>query len=348
MVIVTAATCVSVLADSMNYDVMMVLITDILNVHGFSASQAASIADTVTAAERDGCKSHGLFRISFYIKALKNPAANPAADPVVRVSDSSVVHVDGLKGFCPLALKVGLPALADKARQHGIAALAIHDAVNIAALWPEVESLAEKGLVAFAFTTANAYVAPAGGTKPLYGTNPMAFAFPRQGKPPLVFDQASSVSARGEIQLHQREGKPLPDGWAIDANGEPTNDPQAALEGAQLPFGGHKGAAIAMMVELLAGALIGDNLSIEASEQDEFGAVMTPAGELLLAIDPAHFGATGYAQRAEHLFERVLAQPGTRLPSQRRYDTRQKSLSGGVEIAGKLMTELQALKSGSR
>ncbi len=323
------------------------LATDILSAHGFSDMQAQSIADTVTAAERDGCKSHGLFRIVFYINALKNPAVNPAAEPALRVSDSSVVHVDGLTGFCPLALKVGLPALANKARQHGTAALAIHDAVNIAALWPEVEALAEQGLVAFAFTTANAFVAPAGGTKPLYGTNPMAFSFPRRGKPPLVFDQASSASARGEIQLHLREGKPLPEGWAIDCNGEPTNDPQAALAGAQLPFGGHKGAALALMVELLAGALIGDNLSVEASQQDTHGGGISAGGELLLAIDPEHFGSTGYLQRAETLFEQVLAQPGTRLPSQRRYDIRQQSMMHGVEIAGKLMTELQGLNVNS-
>ena len=320
------------------------LATEILNAHGFSAQQAASIADTVTAAERDGCKSHGLFRMSFYVNALKNPTVNCAADPVLRVDDSSVVHVDGARGFCPLALKVGLPALEDKARKHGTAALAIHDAINIAALWPEVEALAEQGLVAFAFTTANAFVAPAGGTRPLYGTNPMAFAFPRVGKPPLVFDQASSASARGEIQLHLREGKPLPDGWAIDCNGKPTTDPQAALEGAQLPFGGHKGAALAMMIELLAGALIGDNLSIEASAQDKYGAGISVGGELLLAIDPEHFGSTGYLQRSELLFEQVLAQPGTRLPSQRRYDIRKQSIANGVEIAGKLLSELEILK----
>ena len=324
------------------------LATDILSAHGFSAEQASSIADTVTAAERDGCKSHGLFRMSFYVSALKNPTVNPAAEPVLRTGSSSVVHVDGMKGFCPRALQLGLPALADKAREHGTAALAIHDAINIAALWPEVELLAEQGLVAFAFTTANAFVAPAGGTKPLYGTNPMAFAFPREGKPPLVFDQASSASARGEIQLHLREGKPLPDGWAIDCNGQPTNDPQAALEGAQLPFGGHKGAALAMMVELLAGALIGDNLSVEASAQDSYGAGISTGGELLLAIDPEHFGSTAYLQRSESLFEQVLSQPGTRLPSQRRYDTRQRSYAHGVEIAGKLLAELENLKSQSR
>lgn len=319
------------------------LALQVLLQHGFSDNQAASIAETVTAAERDGCRSHGLFRIAFYVAALKNPSANAQAEPILHVSDSSVVHVDALQGFCPLALRTGLPALVDKARLHGTASLAIHNTYNIAALWPEVESLAEQGLVAFAFTTSNAYVAPAGGTKPVYGTNPMAFAFPRKDKPPMVFDQASSASARGEIQLHLREGRPLPDGWAIDRDGQPTNDPAAALEGAQLPFGGYKGAALALMVELLAGALIGDNFSVESSAHDTHGVGAPMGGELLLAIDPSHFGSGNHLERCEYLFEQILAQPGTRLPSQRRYDTRLESTQVGVQVANVLLAELDVL-----
>ncbi len=320
------------------------LAADILLAHGFSEHQASSIADTVTAAERDGCTSHGLFRVGFYIAALKNPVANATAEPVLMQGDSSVVRVDAMHGFCPRALQVGLPALVDKARSHGTASLAINNTYNIAALWPEVEMLAEQGLVAFAFTSSNAYVAPAGGTKPVYGTNPMAFAFPRKNSPPLVFDQASSASARGEIQLHLREGKSIPDGWAIDDQGVPTNDPEAALAGAQLAFGGYKGAALALMVELLAGALIGDNFSVESSQHDTHGVGAPLGGELLLAIDPEHFGSGNYLERAEFLFEQILAQPGTRLPSQRRYDTRRQSLEHGVEVAGVMLDELERLK----
>jgi len=181
------------------------LASDALVTQGFSAEQASAVARTIARAERDGCESHGLFRVPFYVKAIAHPGTNAKAHPILSELSESVVRVDAACGFCP-----------------------------------------------------NAYVAPAGGTKPVYGTNPMAFAWPRAGKPPMVFDQASSASARGEIQLHLRDGKPLPEGWAIDAEGKPTTDPQAALGGAQLTFGGYKGAAIALMVELLAGALIGE------------------------------------------------------------------------------------------
>ncbi|MGQ7846532.1 Ldh family oxidoreductase [Granulosicoccus sp. 3-233] len=322
------------------------LATEVLTSRGFSTAQARAIAETVTLAERDGCLSHGLFRIPFYVAALKNPNANPVIEPTLRVSESSVAHVDAHGGFCPLALKLGEPVLQEKARRHGIAALAIHDTYNIAALWPEVERLAEAGLVVFAFTAANAFVAPAGGKKPVYGTNPMAFGFPRQDAPPLVFDQASSASARGEIQLHLREGKALPEGWAIDSDGNPTTDPAAALAGAQLPFGGHKGASLALMVELLAGALIGDLFSLESSANDSHGVGAPLGGELILAIDPAHCNAGGdHLARAEYLFSEILDQPGTRLPSQRRYAAREQHSRDGVMVSGQLLADLQALKT---
>ncbi len=303
---------------------------------GFSAEQGHAIADTITAAERDRCESHGLFRLPFYIKAASNPDADKTAVPTLTVSDSSVVRVDGARGFCPLALSIGLDPLTEKANERGIAALAINNTYNIAALWPEVEALAERGLVAFAFTASNAFVAPAGGTQPLYGTNPMAFAWPRRDQPPMVFDQASSASARGEIQLHLRDGKPIPVGWAIDREGQPTTDPAAALDGAQLTFGGYKGAALALMVELLAGALIGDLFSYESTEHDTLGTGAPFGGEFLMALSPAHFQQGGSAthafDRAELLFAKILEQDGTRLPSSRRFSARAETLSQGVIV----------------
>lgn len=330
----------------LSLDEIYQLANSILLDKGFSEDQAAAIAETVTAAERDGCQSHGLFRIPFYVKALLSEHADPQVSPTISETDSAVVHVDAHGGFCPLSLRVGEPLLVAKARKHGIAALAIHDTYNIAALWPEVEGLASQGLVAFAFTAANSFVAPSGGIKPLYGTNPMAFGFPRHDQPPLVFDQASSASARGEIQLHQREGKSIPEGWAIDKDGAPTTDPTAALEGAQLPFGGHKGSSIALMVELLAGALIGDLFSSESSAADSQNVGAPLGGEFIMAIDPGHCNrSTNHLLRAEQLFADVLEQPGTRLPSQRRYSTRIKHTAQGVDVSVKMLDELAKLQS---
>lgn len=316
---------------------------------GLSGNQASAVARTITAAERDGCKSHGLFRVPFYVAALQNPGINPTAEPVVSVDNSAVVHVDAGSGFCPLALERGLEHLEERAKTLGIAAMAVHRSYNIAALWPEVEHLANAGLIAFAFTASNAYVAPAGGNKPLYGTNPMAFAWPRAQHPPLVFDQASSVSARGEIQLHLQANRPLPEGWAIDIHGEATTDPASALAGAQLAFGGYKGASLALMIELLAGALIGDLFSFESSAQDVHSTGAPFGGEFLIAISPLHCapGASSNAhlERSEALFMKVLSQDGTRLPSDRRYRVRTHHLANGIEISTSLYEELQGLAS---
>lgn len=319
--------------------------------HGMSDAQARAIANTVTTAERDDCKSHGLFRIPGYIASTVSGKANGKAEPVVDTSGApGVVHVDAGLGYANLALEVGLPVLADRARSNGIAILAVHRCHHFAALWPEVETLASEGLVAFAFTGAQSFVAPAGGTKPLYGTNPMAFGWPREGRPPLAFDQASSASARGEIQIHQRDGKRIPEGWAIDADGQPTTDPTAALAGAQLPFGGYKGAGIALMVELLAGALIGDLFSFEATAQDNGDGGPPTGGEVVIAIDPGKCtrtgGASGVMAHAEELFAKVAEQEGTRLPSERRYAARQRTPEEGITVVPVLWDKLCELRDG--
>jgi delta1-piperideine-2-carboxylate reductase len=328
-------------------DQVHALTLQVLHAHGISAEQAQAIADTITAAERDDCKSHGLFRLPGYISSVRSGKVTPDAIPQLRDLASAIVQVDGQNGFAPLALRLGCAPLAEKARRHGIAALAVTRIYHFAALWPEVEALAAQGLVALACTAAMSYVAPAGGSKPLYGTNPMAFAWPRAGHPPLVFDQASSASARGEIQLHLRAGASIPEGWAIDIAGHSTTDPAAALHGAQLPFGGYKGAAIALMIELLAGALIGEVFSFEASERDNSDGGPPVGGEFIIAAEPARCVGHGDRQRqlahAEQLFARILAQEGTRLPSDRRYAARQRTPTEGITIPRTLYEELQSL-----
>jgi LDH2 family malate/lactate/ureidoglycolate dehydrogenase len=307
---------------------------------GASADQARAVADIVTAAERDECKSHGLFRIPGFCASLKSGKVTGSAVPVVKELAPAVVQVDAANGFAPLALEVGAVPLIEKAKSQGIAALAVTNSYHFSALWPEVERLTNEGLVAFAFVSAKSFVAPAGGTRPLFGTNPMAFGWPRSILPAVIFDQASSASARGEIQIHERDGLTIPDGWAIDENGQPTNDPTRALAGAQLPFGGYKGSAIAMMVELLAGALIGDVFSYEASEKDLPDGGPSSGGEFMIAIDPARCGNGGAPGHAESLFEQILLQEGTRLPSERRYRARQHTAEAGIEIVPSLYEEL--------
>lgn len=316
---------------------------------GCSRGQADAIAETMTAAERDGAAWHGLVRVSFYGRAIRGCEVIPDAQPTLHDLAPGVVRVDGGLGFAPLALKVGVPVLAERARSEGIAALALNNVFHITALWPEIERLTDAGLVAFAFTGANEYVLPAGGTEAVYGTNPMAFGWPRANGSPVIIDQAASVCARGEIRRHLELGLDIPEGWAVGPDGMPTTDPAQALAGAQLPFGGHKGASIALMVELLAGALIGDLFSFEAGRHDIHDVGAPRGGEFMLAIDPGRCVASERAPdsqaRGESLFTRILEQDGTRLPGQRRYEFRERARRHGVDIPVALVTELQAMAS---
>ena len=311
---------------------------------GCDEANAKAVSDRMLQAEGDLCHSHGLFRLPWYCKGVKSGRANGSAKPRVEQLAPAVIRVDGDGGFAPLGQDVAHQALVPCARQNGIAAVAFVNMFHIAAMWPETERLAMEGLCAFAFTASYPYVAPAGGIKPLYGTNPMGFAWPRKDAPPMVFDQASSAMARGEIQIHARDGHHVPETAGIGPDGEATTDPNVVLKGAQLGFGGYKGASLAMMVELLCGPLIGDFLSIESQADDAGKGGPPKGGELILALDPAMFGnADGFMAHGEKLFEAILSQEGTRLPGERRFANRAKTPADGFDIPQSLHDEILGL-----
>ncbi len=319
------------------------LSTEILLAAGLTLDHARTVTGSILAAQRDECYSHGLYRLLGCVQTIKAGKIDPNAVPVVDDAAPGIVRVDANYGYSLLAFETGLPKLVSKTRQQGIAAMAITRCYHFSALWPEVEAIAETGLVALAFTPSHSWVAPAGGTKPAFGTNPLAFGWPRPERRPFVFDFATSASARGEIELHRRAGKPIPIGWALDSEGRDTTDPTEALQGAMLTFGGHKGSALSAMIELLAGPLIGDMMSAESMVFDE-GAGVTPChGELIIALDPHSFLGGGVAenlQRAESLFHSITDQ-GARLPSQRRYEARDRNEALGIPVQAELLAELE-------
>ncbi|MGP7797088.1 Ldh family oxidoreductase [Sphingomonas sp. CLY1604] len=313
-----------------------------LRLVGLAPAHADAVADTMVAGERDGCASHGIYRLLVAAASIRAGTVAVDARPVVSDPAPALVRVDGGGGFAQLAFARGLPHLVDKARAHGIAALALTDVVHFAALWPEVEAVAAHGLVALAMTPSHAWVAPAGGTRPVFGTNPIAFGWPRPDGPPFVFDFATSAVARGEIELHRRAGTPVPDDWGYDASGCATTDAAAILDGAMRTFGGHKGSALATMVELLAGPLIGDLTSAESLARDGGRGGSPLGGELIVAIDPAGFlgaAAAVHLRRAEAVFDGIARQ-GARLPSARRHAARARSLRDGVVIPAALHADI--------
>lgn len=331
---------------TLTLDELRQLCVGVLEVNGFSKDHARTIAEVIWAGQRDECHSHGAYRLISCVETMRAGKISPDAVPEIHDPAPGIVRVDAKGAYSLLSFERGRPLLVEKARRQGIAALAINHCYHFSALWPEVEALAADGVAAIAMVPGMSTVAPAGGTKPVFGTNPFAFAWPRPNGHPYVFDFATSVVARGEVELHKRAGKPIPLGWGIDSAGQPTTDPAAALDGALLTFGTYKGTAIATMIELLAGPLIGDFLSLEAKDYDAGANVIPYRGELIIAFDPATFlgaDADQHRQRAERVFEAITGQ-GARLPSERRYEARARSLeSGTVTIPRKLHEDILAL-----
>lgn len=328
-------------------DELQALCGRVLEGLGLTTSHARAMARVIAAGQRDDCSSHGVYRLLSCAHTVRFSKGRVKldAEPVVQASAGPVVRVDAGFGFSPLAFERGLPHLVRAARTHGLAALVINHCFHFSALWPEVEAVADHGLAALALTPSHAWVAPAGGYAPVFGTNPIAFAWPRPGSQPFVFDFATSAIARGDLELHRRAGTPLPEGAGVDAQGQPSTDPVAVARGAMLAFGGHKGSALAAMVELMAGTLIGDWTSRESLAFDD-GAGASPChGELVLAFDLARFAGGDplpHQARAEAMFEAITSQ-GARLPSQRRYAARERSLREGVRVPRALFDEIAAL-----
>jgi LDH2 family malate/lactate/ureidoglycolate dehydrogenase len=289
-----------------------------------------------------------VYRLLDCVRSIKADRVATDAEPVVMDAAPSWLRVDAGGAFSPLAFRRGLPLLIEKARTSGLAAMAINDCVHFSALWFEIEEIVAQKLVAFACTANHSWVAPAGGARPVLGTNPMAFGWPCAGREPFVFDFATSAIARGEIELCHRNGSKIPLGWAIDTDGNPTDDPGEALKGAMLTFGGHKGTALSIMIELLAGPLIGDLTSAESQAADGRAGALPIGGELIIAIDPESLlgeATPQYFEHAERLFSDIVRH-GARLPSQRRYQARSRSLAEGVRIPHALYRDLRALLDG--
>lgn len=321
----------------------------VLEGNGFGKEHAGAIMRSVVAAQIDECHSHGLYRLMGCVHTARNGGLDTHAQPEIIDQAPAITRVDARKGCSLLSFEKALPMLVEKTRHCGISVLAITNSFHFSALWPEVEQISAHGLVGMAMTPTHAFVAPAGGTKPLLGTNPIAFSWPRPGKTPYTFDFATSMIARGEIELHRRAGKPIPEGWAIDKNGDATTDPTAALEGAMLTFGGHKGSALSTMIGLLAGPLIGDVLGHETYAASENAPGKPHHGEMIIAFSPETFlgaDAQKHLDHAEELFDGIVNQ-GARLPSQRRFEARERSRKNGVTIPKALFDELSTLANGS-
>lgn len=304
-------------------------VLEALTAHRFAGEVAAPIARTIAACERDGTRSHGLLRLPGYIEAVETGWADGQVLPEVVSESASMRVVDARNGFTHLALSRSRGELSRLAAASGCAILLVRNSHHFAALWPDIEDFASQGLIAMACVNSRARLAGWGGGKPVFGTNAAAFACPRADGPPIVWDQAASVMSQGEILVAAREGRPLPQGVGVDAQGASTTDPKAVLDGgALLPFGGVKGASIAFAVEVLAAALTGSCFGFESPAH---GTLPSKGGEFVMVIDPRRAGAD-LAARMEPLVEAVHAAGSPHLPGSRRYARRAKALAEGIPL----------------
>ena len=308
---------------SLSLDEIYNLAKKTLLANGCDDETASILSDLIMKAERDGSLSHGLFRLPAYVSGLKSGKINGKGKPEIKKISPSVIKVLGNNCLAPVVLNKGIPELIKATKENGIAVLAINNSHHMAAMWPETEMIAEQGLVAFACTSYKPMVAPAGGKKSLIGTNPISFAWPRKGKTPVVYDMATASMAMGEVQVAKREGHKVPLGTGLSKDGKETTDPgEIANGGVLLPFGGYKGSAIAMMVELLAGSLVGDNFSYETAAKDNNDGGPPSGGEFILAISPDKLSENDWDKHSNEFFDKMKSMEGVRLPGERRHKNR--------------------------
>lgn len=307
---------------------------------GASATQARPVAKSIMAAERDGMRSHGLLYLPVYVEHLNCGKVDGQAAPQVERPRPGTVRVDAAHGFAHPAIDAGLPALAEAAREMGIAAMTLRRSYNCGMLGHHAESLAQAGLIGLCFTHAPASICPIGGKVPVIGTNPFAVGVPDgHGGARFVIDQSASVVAKSEVLLRSKRGEALREGWALDAEGQPTTDAKAALKGSMLPAGGVKGFGVGLMVEILASALAGAVASRDASPFS--GPLGGPpgTGQCFLAIEPGAF-FPGFTDRIEALAIAIEKQEGARLPGARKLAARKQTETAGVEVEDDLAVRL--------
>ncbi|WP_271949976.1 Ldh family oxidoreductase [Ruegeria faecimaris] len=301
---------------------------------GTSPENARPLAVATAATEADGVASHGLAYIPIYCEHVQCGKVDGLAKPVMTRPKPGVVTVDAATGFAHSAIDLGYETLITAAREQGVAVLSICNSYNCGVLGYHTYRLAQAGLVGLGFTNAPASIAPSGGAKPVVGTNPFSVAVPgTDGQPALLIDQSASTIAKSEVMKHAREGRPIPVGWALDAEGNPTTDPNVGLKGSMAPSGGYKGVGVALLTEVMAAALTGATLGINASPFSGTAGGPPKTGQFFIAIDPvATSSSGGFAQGIEELVGAIRSQDDAHLPGDGRRAKRVASATQGVAV----------------
>ena len=340
------------MAETTTIDVasLTALAVDVLRGAGAQPDHAEATSAVLVEADMMGLATHGVLRLLVYTDRLRSGGIDPGAQIAVERRAPCLGLVDGANGLGPAVGRIALDAATEMARETGLAYVGCRNSNHFGALAPYGLWACDAELVMIAGTNASTTMAPFGGREARMGNNPIAVAAPCSDGPHVILDMAMSVAARGKVRAARDQGKPIPEGWAIDAAGRPTTDPVAALDGLLLPFGGHKGSGLSLAVDILSGVLPGarfltDVVSWVDRPQDPSG-----VGHFFLLIDPNRLlGPDAYGRAMERFRTIVQSTPPAdpdapvQLPGQREQERRAASLETGIVIASDVLKSIRDL-----
>lgn len=319
------------------------LVKSVFEANGVLSETAQSVARALVNAEAVGQYGHGLRRIPAYVGQAHSGKVNGKALPLASRPRPAVLSIDAGLGYAYPALDIAVAELPAIARQQGIAIAVIHRSHHAGVMALTVERLAEQGIAAIMFANAPASMAPWGGRRRFFGTNPIAFAAPMAGGDPVIIDLALSKVAMGKVMAARQKGTTIPDNWAFGTDGKPTTDPTEAINGTLMPSGEAKGAALALMVELLAAGLTGGTFAHQASSLLESDGPAPSLGHMIIAIDPVATGGSDAIERIAYLAEEMVREDGVRLPGRRGQNSRRAAIENGLEIEDDVIASIRAL-----
>ncbi len=328
--------------ETLSLDAARALITSALTANGVPDGAAQSVAAALVAAEAEGQVGHGFSRLEDYVAQVRTGKIKASAEPVVTETSTTGLRIDAGHGFAFPALDVAMALGAEVAAAHGTATMAITRSHHCGALSVQVDQIARRGFVGVMMANTPSAIAPWGSGTPVFGTNPIAFAAPREGRDPLVIDLSLSRVARGKVMHAQKSGQPIPEGWALDRDGNATTDPDAALAGSMVPIGGAKGTALALMVEIFSSVMTAANPSHEASSFFAADGPPPGVGQFLMAIQPSE----GFGDRLEALLNMIEALEGTRLPGARRAEAIANAEANGIAVPANYIAAAKRLAEG--
>src|SRR5438105_1116672 len=328
-----------------NAQALLELATTPLKRAGANDRMAHAAARHLVHAEEHGLPTHGMSRVPFSCGTLRRGRADGAAEPSLVADRAGACLIDNRDGLPYVSVQWAVEEVIQRARRNGIGFSGIRNSAHVGVLGIHLLPVARAGLVGFAFTNSPAAIPPWGGKKPLFGTNPVAAVFPRGDGEPIVIDLALTTVVRGRIMMAMRKGERIPDGWALDRDGKPTNDPKEAIEhGSLFPIGGAKGAMLALMFELICAALTGSAIGPEADSFFSDEGNRPRIGQAFIVIDASALpGMDTYFERVETVVSTMLADPEVRLPGSRRFAAEKSARSQGIDIPDELLAQIEKL-----